>query len=416
MISNKQIMRILVDRAIEETPILDMHTHIYTPCFGDLLLYGVDELITYHYLIAETFRYTGMPYDRYWAMSKKEQADFIYQTLFIDHTPVSESCRGVLTVLHKLGAPVGGSLDGIRDYLKRFSREEFVDKVFELSHVDRAVMTNDPFDEQEYAVWQSGYVADRRFIPALRLDGLLVYFEKNVDTLVRRGYRVSRALDETTFAELRRFLEDEIGRMGAVYMAVSLPDSFVYPDDSVATRIIDECVLPVAARLNIPFALMIGVKRQVNPGLRLAGDAVGKTAIESIERLCAGNPRTKFLATLLSRENQHELCVMARKFRNLLIFGCWWFLNNPSIIDEMTRMRLELLGTSMVPQHSDARVLDQLIYKWAHSRSIIAAVLKDKYANLMDAGWPLREEEIHRDVGLLLGGAFEAFLKLRFEE
>jgi hypothetical protein len=349
-------------------------------------------------------------------MSKKEQADFIYQTLFIDHTPVSESCRGVLTVLHKLGAPVGGSLDGIRDYLKRFSREEFVDKVFELSHVDRAVMTNDPFDEQEYAVWQSGYVADRRFIPALRLDGLLVYFEKNVDTLVRRGYRVSRALDETTFAELRRFLEDEIGRMGAVYMAVSLPDSFVYPDDSVATRIIDECVLPVAARLNIPFALMIGVKRQVNPGLRLAGDAVGKTAIESIERLCAGNPRTKFLATLLSRENQHELCVMARKFRNLLIFGCWWFLNNPSIIDEMTRMRLELLGTSMVPQHSDARVLDQLIYKWAHSRSIIAAVLKDKYADLMDAGWPLREEEIHRDVGLLLGGAFEAFLKLRFEE
>ncbi len=71
-------------------------------------------------------------------------------------------------------------------------------------------------------------------------------------------------------------------------------------------------------------------------------------------------PDTKFIATVLARENQHELCVLARKFRNLHIFGCWWFLNNPSLIDEMTRMRLELLGLSFTPQHSDARVLDQL--------------------------------------------------------
>ena len=34
-------------------------------------------------------------------------------------------------------------------------------------------------------------------------------------------------------------------------------------------------------------------------------------------------------------------------------------------------MRIELLGTSFIPQHSDARVLDQLIYKWDHSRQII---------------------------------------------
>jgi hypothetical protein len=30
---------------------------------------------------------------------------------------------------------------------------------------------------------------------------------------------------------------------------------------------------------------------------------------------------------MLSRENQHELCVVARKFRNVHIFGCWWFTN-----------------------------------------------------------------------------------------
>jgi len=106
--------------------------------------------------------------------------------------------------------------------------------------------------------------------------------------------------------------------------------------------------------------------------------------------------------------------VTARKFRNLMIFGCWWFLNNPSLIDEITRMRFELLGSSVIPQHSDARVLDQLIYKWAHSRRIIANVLCEKYRDLMDTGWVLTEEEIRRDVNKLFGGTFEEFLNKKF--
>jgi hypothetical protein len=114
---------------------------------------------------------------------------------------------------------------------------------------------------------------------------------------------------------------------------------------------------------------------------------------------------------MLSRENQHELAVVARKFRNLMPFGCWWFLNNPSLVEEITRLRFELLGASVLPQHSDARVLDQLIYKWQHSRRAIADVLYDKYRDLMDTGWILDETEIARDVAGLFGGNFWAFLK-----
>ena len=39
----------VVGRILRETPITDVHTHIYPAAFGDLLLWGVDELITYHY-------------------------------------------------------------------------------------------------------------------------------------------------------------------------------------------------------------------------------------------------------------------------------------------------------------------------------------------------------------------------------
>ncbi len=135
-------------------------------------------------------------------------------------------------------------------------------------------------------------------------------------------------------------------------------------------------VLPTARAHALPFALMVGVRRGINPALRAAGDGLGRADVSAVGRLCAGNPGVRFLSTFLSRENQHELCVSARKFRNLMPFGCWWFLNNPSIMKEMTTERIELLGTSFIPQHSDARVLEQLVYKWKHSRRCVADVAR----------------------------------------
>ena len=106
---------------------------------------------------------------------------------------------------------------------------------------------------------------------------------------------------------------------------------------------------------------------------------------------------------MLSR-NQHALCVAARKFPNLMPFGCWWFMNNPSIVEEITRMRVELLGVSFIPQHSDARILDLLIYKWSHIKHVIAKVLTDKYCTLVDAGWDVTEADVVRDVEALFSG------------
>ena len=90
-------------------------------------------------------------------------------------------------------------------------------------------------------------------------------------------------------------------------------------------------------------------------------------------------------------------------------FGCWWFVNNPSLIDEITRMRVELLGTSFIPQHSDARVLEQLIYKWDHSRQVLARVLTEKFDAIAQTGRRVTSEEITRTIRLMLSGTFEQF-------
>jgi len=400
----------IVRRVVDETPILDVHTHVYPPRFGRLLLYGIDELLTYHYLVAEVFRVAPMPYERFWGMSKREQADYVWKHLFVERSPVSEACRGILTVLQRLRLDVGDrDLSGIRGYCRSMPVGQYVDRVFEAANVKSVIMTNDPFDGAERAVWSVGKEKDTRFQAALRIDPLLNDWDTSAPRLKEWGYDVCGDLGRSDVEAVKRFLEDWIERMAPRYMAVSLVPDFQFPEDSPCGLLIEQCVLPVAREAGIPFALMIGVRRQANPGLKLAGDGVGQADVSVLTRLCTRFPENRFLVTMLSRENQHELCVTARKHPNLLVFGCWWFLNNPSIIEEMTRERFELLGLSFVPQHSDARVLDQIVYKWSHSRRIIAAVLTDKYTDLIDAGWVLTEDEVRRDVAALFGGVFEQF-------
>ena len=106
---------LIVQRVLAAQPIVDMHTHLYPPNFGHagpdgLMLWGLDELVTYHYLVAEVFRAvpaTKLPYPQFWAMTKSEQADHIWKHLFVERTPLSEACRGVITTLTKLGLDPG---------------------------------------------------------------------------------------------------------------------------------------------------------------------------------------------------------------------------------------------------------------------------------------------------------------------
>lgn len=403
-----------VKKIVAETRITDIHTHLYPKEFGALSLWGPDELLTYHYLIAEALRHSDISYDDFWSMIRRERADFIWETLFLKNSPISESRRGVLSVFKAFGLDLKTrDLASYRKYFESFGAADYMDRVFSLSGVKEVVMTNDPFDDAERAVWDKNIKIDPRFKAALRIDPLLNSWGESCARLAGWGYKVSADFSGETLSEIRRFLRDWVLRMQPLYMCVSLPPDFKMPDSSPQGRIIEECILPLAREHNLPFAMMIGVKRNVNPSLRLAADSVGKSDIDAVLYLLRKFPQNKFMVTMLSRENSHELCIAARKFRTLLVFGCWWFLNNPSLIEEMTKMRFELLGTSFIPQHSDARVLDQLVYKWAHSREIIGEVLFEKYKDIVNAGWSVSREEIQRDAGLLLGGNLYEFLKMK---
>jgi len=406
-------LRKVVEEEFQNTPIIDMHTHLFMPSLGKLGLWGIDELITYHYLEAELFRFSPIKPDQYWKLSKTEQADLIWRTLFRENTPVSEATRGVIAVMKAFDLDTQAKdLTEARQFFGRQKLESHIHKVFELAGITAVVMTNDPLDPQEAPLWESNPGADKQFHPVLRLDRVLNKWAENWRTLASQGYKVSADLGGSTISEVRRFLADWCDRMRPVYMACSLPDMFQFPEDSTRSRLLAEAVLPTGQERKIPLSVMIGVRYQVNPAIKLAGDGVGKTDLRAVEHLCVQFPDNRFLISVLSRENQHELCVYARKFGNLLPFGCWWFLNNPSIVEEMTRERIEMLGNSFIPQHSDARVLEQVIYKWKNTRRTMTPLFAETYRVLSEDGRPVSRREIRRDLHKLFRTNFERRVNL----
>jgi hypothetical protein len=434
-LATEQAVRAAVRKAVDSAAVVDMHTHLFEPRFGGLLLWGIDELLTYHYLVAEIFRARpDLAYAEFWAMPKPAQAELIWDELFVKRSPVSEACRGAVTCIEALGIKPGPkALADTRKLLAKRTAEEHIDAVFKLAGVSRAVMTNDPFDDAERELWLKGEgPRDGRFIPALRIDAMLNDWPVAAKKLKAMGYNAgadASGPDARGAFEIRRFLGDWADRMKPAYLAASLPPYFVYQDRalppgaepvpdaerpgwSAQAKVFTHCLLPFAQERSLPVALMIGVRKQVNPELKLAGDSLGLAQVETVESLCRDWPDVRFFVTMLARENQHALCIAARKFKNLTPFGCWWFLNDPSIIREMTAERLELLGLSVIPQHSDARVLDQLVYKWTHSRAVIGEVLADKYSDLHKAGWPVTGEQIKADVERLFSRNFLELAKV----
>ncbi len=444
--------------------VIDLHTHLLPPSHGALCLWGIDEMLTYHYLVSEYFMTApaNITPEDFFAMNKNEQADLIWESLFIQRSPISEATRGVLTTLQAVGLHNevdNRDLDAIRRFYDGFRDkglegvEEFVSEVYKTAGVKYAIMTNIPFDSTEAQHWRPKKKEyPETFKSALRVDPLLAGDRKTIENALKSsGYA-------TSLEDARKYLHDWCDTMKPEYLMASTPHDFSLPPSegggtlsgvtktgvnesslqspfaftelagndcndcedtdnlpsviNESSDFLAEVLMPVCEERDLPLALKIGAHRGVNPALLSAGDGLVAFAdANTLARLCGRFPRVRFLATFLSRNNQQEACVLASKFRNLHVYGCWWYNNNPSIIKEITQMRVEMLGTAFTAQHSDARVADQLIYKWSHSRSVIAKVLAGEYEKLITSGWRPTRKEIRRDVGRLFGGSFSEFME-----
>src|SRR5215216_411760 len=156
LLSRTTELRAQVEFIVNSTTVVDAHTHLFPLEFNELCLWGIDELLTYHYLTAETFRSARISYEQFWAMSKTDQADLVWKTLFVDNTPTSEAAQGIISVLDVFGLDTRApDLTEARAFFNSQPLAEHLDQVFDIARVSGVVMTNDPFDDAEDRLWSS---------------------------------------------------------------------------------------------------------------------------------------------------------------------------------------------------------------------------------------------------------------------
>jgi hypothetical protein len=156
-----------VQEALRTTPVIDMHTHLFMPSLGTLGLWGIDQLLTYHYLEAELFRSSKVIPEQYWELSLREKAGLIWNTLFFRNTPI-RSYQG-----RNRCSRCVRTADGCSGFIGS-------------TRVSEVVMTNDPLDPAEGLLWEQGVERDPRFHPVLRLDRILNQFGNQSILEVRR--------------------------------------------------------------------------------------------------------------------------------------------------------------------------------------------------------------------------------------
>jgi len=386
---------------INSTPIFDLHTHLFPPKHDGYFLLGFKNLLNYHYLIAELLTATNIEASIFYSYNDEKKASVIWNELFEKRTPVSEACAGVLSILKELNIDINNKnfLSICDEYDNKIQSDK---NILDLSNVSSLVMTNNPFDLDEWSLFNTNDWDKKIYLASLRLDDLILDYEETL----------KKAKDQTSNQEntIVAYLEKCYFQSNPVYAAISLNLETFHTifDDPLWKDI-----LVWLENKNLPLSLMLGVKRAVNKDFGLAGDGIGDINLKELSNLCNLFPKNKFLVTCLSLNDQHELTVLARKHPNLRIFGFWWFMNQPTIIKQILKMRIDMLGFSFIPQHSDARVSDQLIYKWSHFKKILHPILLEYYQDLLDKNFPISENILQRDIDNLLSLNAKKYLGIK---
>ena len=351
-------------------------------------------------------------------MSKQEQADHIWKHLFVERTPIGEACRGVLTTLERLGLdPNEKSLKPYRKWFAKQDPDKYIDKVMKIANVDLITMTNPVFDDHERGLWEKvpGIGQDPRFAAVLRIDPLLRNWSVACGKLWTWGYQARPDFSGRTVDEVRRFLAHWLDKMKAVYVAMSLPPEFRYPDPNnpAGDRFIREILMPVLAERGRPWAMMIGARLRVNPGLQDGGDSgrhrrchVGRESLPGLpaEQIHGhdARPREPARAGRLGAEVREPAPL------RLLVVPQQPVAGRGDHPDAAGAFGDDVRPAALRRPHPGSTV-----YKWEHSRRVIAKVLVDKYVDLEQSGFKVTAKHIRADVALLLRDNYRSSSRAR---
>ena len=282
-----------------------------------------------------------------------------------------------------------------------------VDRILEMAGVDYYTCTNNLFDEDELAYVRSVQAGtaewDKRAIAAMRIDTLVLAYKDEALPFLQKHFGLTKAdpeLSPACITAIRNWLVEWCRELPNLeYLGCSFPPEFDFMDqESDSGKILWRIVLPVARDLGLPIFLMPEPLRKVNKRHALAGDFLGLMNPLSLANFAIANHDLDFWVTPLHLSSQYPMSVLTGTAGNVYVWGLWWYNLHESIAKSVTPMRIEMTGTNFLPMNSDARVLDQLYYKWMHFRRWFVDILRDKYRPLVRTGYPVTVGSIMRTI------------------
>ncbi|MCB0323301.1 MAG: hypothetical protein KDD69_06985 [Bdellovibrionales bacterium] len=405
-------LEILLDRVLREMTFTDIHVHDMPDVMGpEFALAGPDATIDYHYLYGEVLsdhRFSDAEAEALWQLPQAERVDLLIERSFGDGAlPVSEGRLGILTAAHALGLPTdSGDIKRIvaewRTLYAELGRERYTNLIFEKARVNRVISTQSPFVEAECERYLDDRVIaewDPRYWCGLRFDEFAHKPETIGPLCERMKFPGAAGPLGNPKAQLhaRKLLEFWIDRLPNVrYVALSLPGKLDFSDSQHrALLTIEQVLAPVCRERNLPLFLMPFVRRQINPAYRNAGDVVERGDINGLIDLISRHRDILWAVTPLDEGDNYPLSFATRALGNLRVWGHWWCNLNPSLIKQQLKLRLENNGYAHYGINSDARIRDQLLFKFPHYLRVLHEVLLERCLDIQQlSGWPVTEEQV----------------------
>ena len=351
----------VVKSLVHRVPCVDLALHTTVSA-------GVDGLLTSPDLINELRRAGGTVHDT----DAEKNANQVWKTLFVHQTPLSESCRRVLTLLNKLGFRDHihtRNLAAIRKSVRSMPEGAWRAHVLKMVNLQRGVRAVDVKDFELEAAPEAASTKERDSFFGAAVGSTEHSYPQDVGAAVRR---------------CAQHLAQAGQRLHHVRFHAAPPLAEDTEDEGVTTAL--AAAARAAAEHGVPLWVVLDARHAAVPPALLE---------------CRPHVRTPLWFSWPGARSEWIHTVLRAYPRAVAI-------NIDTHSTEsyaFTRAALECWGSNFVAYASpQLRVLEHVASGWYHARAMLARTLAERYRCLLYAGWSLASSEIVDDIAHILGG------------
>lgn len=335
---------------------IDFHSHLY-PETDIRYKAGLIDLLNYHYFYGEyakARKYSSQEMGVFLKMPAEDKAKLIWEYIFVHKRKdeLSHAGLGVIEIINTLlpnkfsfSESRNEICENFQDVLSAYKTPS-IEEIFNITGLSYTIGTYEPGETLPTSPFIKG---------AVRIDSCHETSYPDIDESAEY-YSLSCETHSDVFST--RMRNNKI----TLY---SLMTHFYY--EKKFTKFLKSLI-----DAGKSLWLMLGVARNINSFMGLGGDSIGLCDMRVVEMFAKKFPELNIKFSILDINQLNRAIVAERIFPNLSFQYPWWFNVNTIDVNMYLTKSREILGKrkSEIEFYSDARVLEQLIYKYNFFKSL----------------------------------------------